>query len=201
MCNSYRIGQARDAETGLRAKIAAAAAKLPSSLVRKSDPGIVIPSPEAVEIMRWGFSRSFNPSINNARSDKLGSSLWAEAFHKRRCVIPISEFYEWGPGSGGRKQAHCFRDPDGDYLWIAGLWEPNSEFGPCCTMITTTAPPLMAPIHDRMPAILRTAELDGFLGGDDWLFQPFRGPLQVSACESPLKQKPSSEAESQGELF
>jgi putative SOS response-associated peptidase YedK len=79
-----------------------------------------------VELMRWGFHRGFNPSINNARADKLDGGMWREAFHERRCVIPMTLFYEWGPGSGGRtgkKQAHEFRDPDDDYLWVAGIWE------------------------------------------------------------------------------
>jgi putative SOS response-associated peptidase YedK len=42
--------------------------------------------------MRWGFHRDFNPAINNARSDKLEGGMWKEAFHVRRCVIPMSLF-------------------------------------------------------------------------------------------------------------
>ena len=57
--------------------------------------------------------------------DKLESGMWAKAFLERRCVIPVSAFYEWGPGVGGRKQAHEFHDPEDDYLWIAGLWYPG----------------------------------------------------------------------------
>lgn len=41
------------------------------------------PSDCQVEVMRWGFHRPFNPSINNARSDKLASGMWADALHHR----------------------------------------------------------------------------------------------------------------------
>ena len=106
-----------------------------------------------------------------------------------------------GPGGGGgRKQAHEFHDPDDDYLWVAGIWEESPELGPCHSMVTTASSPLMAPIHDRMPALLRPAEMAEFLAGKEhWDFGPFTGPLVVTPCESPLvKSKP---ADSQQELF
>jgi putative SOS response-associated peptidase YedK len=60
--------------------------------VRKSDPGVVVTADLGVEVMRWGFHRSFNPSVNNARSNKLAGGMWAAAFRERRCVIPITPF-------------------------------------------------------------------------------------------------------------
>jgi len=199
MCNSYRITPKRGTDKGVRAKVAAAAATLASSLVRPSDPGVVVLAGERVETMRWGFHRVFNPAINNARSDKLESGMWAGAFRERRCVIPVSLFYEWGPGAGGRKQAHEFGSTADDYLWIAGLWEPNGELGPCYTMVTTEASQLMAPIHSRMPAVLRPDELRGFLDGGRWTFLPYEGTLVVKPCESPLKHAAGGLA--QRELF
>lgn len=103
MCNSYRIQPKRGAVKGVAGRVADAVEGLPSSLVRKSDPGVVMRADGRVEMMRWGFHREFNPSINNARSDKLEGGMWKDAFQTRRCVIPMSVFYEWGPGSGGRK--------------------------------------------------------------------------------------------------
>ena len=73
MCNSYRIQPKRGAK-GLAQRINEAAAKLVSDLVQKSDPGVVMRADGRVEVMRWGFHRSFNPSINNARTDKLTSN-------------------------------------------------------------------------------------------------------------------------------
>ena len=188
---------------GIAKRVAYAAQRLKSDLVSKSDPGVVMREDGRVEVMRWGFHRSFNPSINNARSDKLESGMWAEAFHERRCVIPMSLFYEWGPavgGKGGHKQAHEFHDPEDDYLWVAGIWEENPELGPCYSMVTTASSPLMSPIHDRMPALLRPEEMAEYLAGSGrWDFQPFAGPLVVTPCESPLAK--SNSAGSQQELF
>jgi len=200
MCNSYRITPRQRADKGVRAKVSAAAGKLASCLVRPSDPGIVVLANEQVEIMRWGFHRSFNPAVNNARSDKLESGMWAAAYRGRRCVIPVSVFYEWGPGAGGRKQAHEFGTSDDDFLWIAGLWEPGGELGPCYTMVTTEASPLLAAIHSRMPAVLRPDEVRGFLeGGGHWRFLPYGGTLVVTPCASPLV-KPRDEGH-QLEMF
>lgn len=183
-------------------RVSEATARLASEMVRKSDPGVVVRADRPVEVMRWGFLREFNPSINNARSDKLEGGMWREAFHERRCVIPMSLFYEWGPGNGGRKQAHEFHAPGDDYLWAAGLWEEHREFGLCYSMITTAASPLMTPIHDRMPGLLRPEQISEWLAGSGrWDFLPFAGELMVKQCtESPLAERRGREA-GQGELF
>ena len=188
MCNSYRITPKREVDTVIRGKVSTAAGRLASPLVRKSDPGIVVLAGDRVKVMRWGFHRSFNPSINNARSDKLETSMWKDAFCERRCMILMSAFYEWGPGVRGRRQAHKFHDPGGDYLWIAGIWEENPDCGPCYSMITTDASPLMAPIHNRMPAVLCPDEVPKYLDpASSRDFRPFSGDLIMEPCESPLK--------------
>jgi putative SOS response-associated peptidase YedK len=188
----------------LAQRVGEATAKLASELVRKSDPGVVVRADGRVEVMRWGFHRGFNPAINNSRADKLEGGMWREAFHEHRCVIPMTLFYEWGPGTGGRlgkKQAHEFHDPDDDYLWAAGIWEESQELGPCYSMVTTAASPLMLPIHDRMPALLRPEETAEWLAGSRrWDFQPFSGPLVVEPCESPLARR-SGGGPRQQELF
>lgn len=200
VCNIYIFKSKKDADMGVRAKVSAVADKLSNSLVRKTDSGVVMLADESVEVMRWGFHRPFNPAINNARSDKLESGMWAEAWQERRCVIPVSLFYEWGPGVGGHKQAYEFQDPGGDYLWVAGIWETHPNFGPCYSMITTEASPIMEPIHHRMPAILPfDSTREFFAGGSDWGFVPFDDSLVVTPCASPLGS--SHAGDSQGELF
>ena len=200
MCNSYRIQPKRGEKAGIGDRITDAIGKLPSPLVRKSDPGVVVRADGRVEIMRWGFHRSFNASINNTRSDKLETGMWKDAFRDCRCVIPMSLFYEWGPGIGGRKQAHEFLNPQDDFLWVAGIWEENPDMGNCYSMVTTGSSPVMAAIHDRMPAILNPGETGEYLAGSThWNFQPFAGPLAITRCESPLaKPKP---VDPQQELF
>jgi putative SOS response-associated peptidase YedK len=200
VCNTYVIRPKRGAQ-GLAQRVSEATAKLASALVRKSDPGVVVRADGRAELMRWGFHREFNPAINNARSDKLETGMWREAFHERRCVIPMTLFYEWGPGQGGRKQAYEFRDPEDDWLWAAGIWEERPELGPCYSMVTTAASPLMLPIHDRMPALLRPEQMQEWLAGTGGPeFRPFNEPLVVEPCESPLARHPGNKP-GQGELL
>jgi putative SOS response-associated peptidase YedK len=190
MCNTYIVRPKRGAQ-GRAQRVSEATARLASELVRKSDPGVVVLADGRVEPMRWGFHRDFNPAINNARSDKLEARMWADAYRERRCLIPMTLFYEWGPGVCGRKPAHEFRDPKDDYLWVAGVWEEQPDYVGCYSMVTTAASPLMAPIHDRMPALLSPEEMDEWLAGNGrWNFQPFAGSLVVTTCESPLLKKP-----------
>ena len=66
-------------------------------------------------------------------------------------------------------------------------------------MVTTAASSLMAPIHDRMPAVLLPAEAPEFLSGGAWSYQPFAGPLTVTPCASPLVKSRAPDA--QQELF
>ena len=201
MCNTYLIKPKRGSAKAVAGRVADAVKKLSSPLVRKSDPGIVVLSGDRVEAMRWGFHRSFNPSINNARSEKLETGMWAESFLERRCVIPMTVFYEWGPGVGGGKQAHEVHDPGDDYLWVAGIWEENPELGPCYSMVTTAASPAMEPIHHRMPALLGPEEMEEFVtGSGHWDFQPFSGSLVVTPCESPLTKRHGG-GDQQPELF
>jgi len=94
VCNTYVLKPKRGA-AGLHARVSDDIAKLKSSLVRKSDPGVVVLASAQEfrpEIMRWGFWRAFNPSINNSRSDKLESGMWRDAFRERRCLIPVAAY-------------------------------------------------------------------------------------------------------------
>lgn len=191
VCNTF-IAKPKRGSAGWQARVSDHIAKLKTSLVRKSDPGVVVLADAQEfrpEIMRWGFWRAFNPSINNSRSDKLESGMWRDAFRERRCLIPVSAYYEWGEGTGGRKQAFEIGGVEEEWLWIAGIWEPHPEHGPCYSMVTTAAAPSVGFIHDRMPAVLEWAGAEEYLAGGDFWFSPFAGPLSVTPCESPLARK------------
>lgn len=207
MCNTY-VAKPKKGAAGWQARVSDDLGKLKASLIRKSDQGVVVlagktpeETPFAPHTMRWGFHRPFNPSINNSRSDKLDSAIWKPAYENHRCLIPVSAYYEWGDGTGGRKQAFEITGPDeDDWLWIAGIWEENPELGPCYSMITTAAAPSVAFIHDRMPAVLPWETAAVFLSGGKIEFSPFAGTITATACPSPLVRK-MPEGPRQGELF
>ena len=201
MCNTY-VAKPLKGAAGWKARVSDDIGKLKSALIRKSLPGVVVLADGhdfQPSTMRWGFHRPFNPSINNSRSNKLDSGMWKKAFTERRCIIPVSSYYEWGEGTAGKKQAYEISGPS-DWIWIAGIWEENTEHGLCYSMITTAAAPSVDFIHERMPAVLPWTKAEEFLTMKDFPFTPFPGQIQATPCESPLiRKKPTGPK--QGSLF
>src|SRR5581483_9928951 len=115
--------------------------------------------------MRWGFQprwaapTSTRPAPINARAETLlERPLFRGALGRYRCLIPADGFYEWmvQPGTAA-KQPMYIRRRDGDLFAFAGLYTEREEGGQVaasCAIITTTPNEVLAPIHDRMPAIL-----------------------------------------------
>jgi putative SOS response-associated peptidase YedK len=128
----------------------------------------------------------------NARSESLASKpAFRRAFGKRRCIVPADAFYEWKVGerpegeqgvstdrsSAGRRaprQPYCIRRRDGEPLAFAGLWEiwrdaaiedadASGAWVRSCTIITTRANGVLAPLHDRMPVVLDDSAWDEWL--------------------------------------
>jgi putative SOS response-associated peptidase YedK len=66
-------------------------------------------------------------------------------------------------GKKGPSTPFRFRLVDHKPFGFAGLWEtwrtPEGEILKTCTILTTQANEVVAPVHDRMPVILRGADL------------------------------------------
>lgn len=110
-------------------------------------------------IARWGLIPSWTkdpkkaPLLNNARAETIAEKpSFRSAFKSRRCIIPASGFFEWRT-EGKTKLPFYFYRPDGRMLAFAGLWERWNEIE-SCSIVTTEANEVMAPIHERMPVIL-----------------------------------------------
>lgn len=107
-------------------------------------------------------------STFNARKDKLTSgNLWKRFFPAKRCIAPISGFYEF-TGQKGNKTPHYIFNKDGSHLLAAGIYSPYSalEGVGSFTIITTPPNEFMSNIHDRMPAILQPEEIHDWLNPD-----------------------------------
>ena len=119
----------------------------------------------------WAKDTSIGRRLINARLDSLAEKpAFREALTRRRCLIPASGFYEWGVDAAGKKQPFFIRPRGEPLLAIAGLWErwrPQSGQGgeplETCVIVTTEANALLAPIHDRMPALLSRAAQEVWL--------------------------------------
>lgn len=105
----------------------------------------------------WAKDSKIGHSLINARAETLGEKpSFKAAYHKRRCLIPATGFYEWHKAEDSKQAYHICRE-DRRLFAFAGLWEHWEHDGNTlysCTIITTAANALMQPIHDRMPAII-----------------------------------------------
>ena len=131
----------------------------------------------ALGLVRWGLVPHWAkepPKVQpiNARAETVASSgMFRQAFARRRCIIPADGFYEWQKLDGKTKQPMFVRFPDDRVFGFAGIWErwrqqDGDDPLDTCAVITTTPNGVMAPIHDRMPVILRPADYDAWLDRD-----------------------------------
>ena len=115
----------------------------------------------------WAKDLSISSRLINARSETVDQKpSFRAAFKRRRCLIPISGFYEWRKFDDG-KQPHLIRMKDGAPFALAGLWEhwtsPDGSEVESCTLLTTEANDFMQPLHHRMPVILDPEDFDLWL--------------------------------------
>lgn len=125
-------------------------------------------------LVRWGFLPSWvkDPSqfslIINARGESISDKpAFRAAMKRRRCLIPADGFYEWRAMGKGPKQPFYIHAKSGQPLAFAGLWEcwegPNGEEVETAAIATTRANRTLAPLHDRMPAIIAPDAFDLWL--------------------------------------
>jgi putative SOS response-associated peptidase YedK len=211
MCTAYEIGKRRGSTPGYLNPKAIAELLLirETRLIRPTIKAPVIKPDGSLVTMNWGFRRAFAPKVKgnkptwrtivNSREDKLDGRMWKEAFALRRCLIPASSFYEWVE-IGGRNVPLRFERPNDDWIWIAGIWEEGEE-GECYSMITTEPNGVLAPVHDRMPAVLSAAQIAPFLAGELNTFGPSAVALQYQEAANFLTAGKSAKPPAQDELF
>jgi putative SOS response-associated peptidase YedK len=148
-----------------------------------------------IEPFRWGLVPSWAKSIEaaakysmiNARGEEIAEKRsYAEPFRQRRCVVPLSGFFEWQRG-GPRKRPFAIQRNDRGILSVAGVWErwqPPGQPGPLHTfsIVTTRANTLMANIHERMPVILDECDIQLWL--DPGVHEPGRLTPLLKPCPS-----------------
>jgi putative SOS response-associated peptidase YedK len=115
-----------------------------------------------VTLMRWGlipfWDKTEKPKIApiNARSeDALNKPMFRQSLQKRRAVFICDGFFEWQASARGPKTPFHIQLSGGRPFVIAGMYEETSlRPEPTCALLTVSPNALMAPIHNRMPAIL-----------------------------------------------
>ena len=123
--------------------------------------------------LRWGLLPGWANDIRmaarmiNARSETIHEKpAFRSAFQQRRCLILADGFYEWRATPDGKEPVYITLKSDAPFCF-AGLWEQNSNVDTepleTCTIITTTANDLLAPLHERMPVILPSEKQEAWL--------------------------------------
>jgi len=135
-------------------------------------------------VPHWAKDTKGSFSLINARAETVRSrSAFRSLLERRRALIVADGFYEWRTDPDGRKRPVRYSLAHGEPFAFAGLWaswrDPESQaWLDSCTIITTTANDLVAPVHDRMPVILpREREAD-------WI-DPSLAPGEVDALLRP----------------
>ena len=118
-------------------------------------------------IPSWAKDPAISSKMINARAETLAEKpSFRTALSRRRCLIPADGFYEWQDAAAdlptGKKAAKTpmhIRLQGGALFAFAGLWDEwhaaDGSSLRSCTIITTAPNAVTAPIHDRMPVILR----------------------------------------------
>ncbi len=127
-------------------------------------------------LARWDLVPFFTKDLKdvkglstiNARSETIATApTWREPFRKRRCLVPVSGFYEWPKVGKPPKQPYAFELASGQTFAFAGLWDAwkdrDGSWLQTFAIVTTEANELMSRIHPRMPVILHARDYDRWL--------------------------------------
>jgi len=131
----------------------------------------------SLDLLRWGLIPYWakDPKIGfttfNAKAEGIETKpAFRDAYQKRRCLVPIDNFYEWQK-IGKDRQPYAVARADGELMALAGLWEgwrsPNGEWLRSFTIVTTSANPTLALLHERMPVILDPDAWPAWLGEEE----------------------------------
>ena len=120
----------------------------------------------AARLLRWGLvphwakDQRIGFKMINARAETVAvKPAYRTLVAEHRCLIVADGFYEWRIDPDGAKRPVRFTLASDEAFAFAGLsafWR-DPEAGTLlesCTIITTTANEIVAPVHDRMPVIL-----------------------------------------------
>lgn len=139
---------------------------------------VIINTPRGwtVKAMKWGFPRAGGGGlVINSRSEKADvTPMFSRAVRERRCLVPMSGFYEWRrtPAGAKTKDKFAFVLDGGRAMFLAGVYgcfgggaEAGGYDG--FAILTQAADEQMQPYHHRMPVVLGSRE-----ARHTWLFAP-----------------------------
>ena len=191
MCNLYRMTQTSSEVAAWFDAVDAAEGANFGAEVYPCYPGLVV-ADGAVRKMTWGFplvlkGKSGQPlkpkPVNNARTDKLSTFFWRNAFEQRRCLIPLTAWAE-AAGVKGSMTRTWMSKPGSPLFAVGGVWRHSDDWGACYSMVMTeSAGSEAAEGHSRMPVLIANEDCKRWLAASAdealTLCQPWRGALTI----------------------
>jgi putative SOS response-associated peptidase YedK len=115
----------------------------------------------------WAKPGKFSRPLINARSETIWEKpAFRHLIKSNRAIILANGFYEWNR-DGKIKTPFYIKPKYAPAFAFAGLYQVSKEGVPQCCIITTLANDVMAPIHDRQPAILPPEKMRDWMTSDD----------------------------------
>ena len=96
--------------------------------------------------------------------------MFSRAYEKRRCVIPANGWFEWSIDRA-QKTPWYHKNTEDRTIFFAGIWESwaneSGERAETFAILTKESQEEISHIHNRMPVILDSNDIDEWLNGQD----------------------------------
>lgn len=177
------------------------AAFKPASNIALTDPALVVTNevPRKAEMLRFSiipFNNTRDPKkiapnlMGNATKEKVAvSPMWKGSFERRRCLIPVSGFYDWVTLEDGKTKVPYMAYVPGQAMFcLTGIWDrwisPAGEEVRSFAIITGPPNELWAKVHNRMPVIMPEDHFEEWLSPENPDLKALHDLLAVYPSES-----------------
>ncbi|MDT8358593.1 MAG: SOS response-associated peptidase, partial [Methanomicrobiaceae archaeon] len=211
MCGRYSLVVTDDLGARFRVHIPTLGLRSRFNVTPGSEMPVILRDGESrrMECAEWGLVPHWakDPAIGrrliNARAETVAEKpAFRFAFRHHRCLVPASGFYEWKE-EGGTRLPYYYHLAGDAYFSFAGIADIGVDAAgrPLLTyaFLTTDASSLVAPVHPRMPVILKEEDEAAWIDPETRsehlasLLAPYRGEdLEVHRV-SPVVNDPKAE--------
>jgi putative SOS response-associated peptidase YedK len=139
-------------------------------------------------VSSWAKERKIASKLINARAEGVATrNAFKTALAQRRCIVPISGYYEWQTLKGQKRPLYI-HDARGEIMPLAGIWErwrsPEGVVLESFAILTRAAVGFLQDVHDRMPLEVPRNQLDRWLDPDE---QSADALAQILTAHPPLE--------------
>lgn len=149
--------------------------------------------------MRWGLvpplakDPGMGSQFIHARGETIDTTnAYKDAFRHRRGLVIVSEFFESRHVTATKREPHRIWPDDGRPVALACIWSrwagPNGSPLDTFAIVTVAANALIAPVHDRMPAVIGETDWPKWLGETPATYEELKALLKP--CADPMQIEP-----------